>query len=249
MIEIDEVSATLGGTRVLDRVSARIAPGRVTALVGPNGAGKSTLLAVIGRLLKPSSGTVRLDGREISAIPSPDLARRLAILRQATQIAPRLTLRDLVGFGRYPHSGGRLGDADRAIVETCLAELDLAPFADRHLDSVSGGQRQRALIAMTLAQTPGVLLLDEPLNNLDLGHVRRTMDVLAARARAGTAVVVVLHDLTVAARFADDLVALKAGRLFASGPPEDVLTADTLSALYETDIAVHDVAGTRVVMA
>jgi iron complex transport system ATP-binding protein len=248
MIEIRSLSAKLGGAPVLHDIDATIAPGRVTALVGPNGAGKSTLLAVIGQLLKASAGSVTLDGADLSDMPPPERARRLAILRQNTTITPRLTVADLVGFGRYPHSGGRLDDADLRIVDACLAELDLSALAGRHLDTISGGQRQRALIAMTLAQTPRALLLDEPLNNLDLGHVRRVMEVARTRARAGVAVVVVLHDLSVAARFADALIALKAGRVFAAGRPDEVVTGPTLSALYDTPIDVHEVAGSRVVL-
>ncbi|SFD77943.1 iron ABC transporter ATP-binding protein [Roseivivax sediminis] len=248
MIETQSLCVSLGGAQVVHDIDLTVERGRLTALVGPNGAGKSTLLAALGRLVPPAAGAIRVDGTEIGRIPSPDLARRLAILRQNAVIAPRLSVADLVGFGRYPHSGGRLTAQDHDIVRDCLADLDLTDLAGRYLDTVSGGQRQRALIAMTLAQTPDALLLDEPLNNLDLSHVRRVMAVARARAETGAAVAVVLHDLTVAARHADHIVALKSGRVFASGPPEEVVTPEILSALYDTPLEVHDIAGKRVVL-
>ncbi|SLN32384.1 putative siderophore transport system ATP-binding protein YusV [Roseivivax jejudonensis] len=248
MIETRSLDVRIGGTPVLDRVDVAIGGGAITAFVGPNGAGKSTLLAALGRLIRPHAGRILIDGQEIGTIPSPALARRLAILRQSAGIAPRLTVGDLVAFGRYPHCGGRLGPDDRAIVADCLADLDIADLAGRFLDTVSGGQRQRALIAMTLAQTPEMLLLDEPLNNLDLSHVRRVMEVARRRAADGAAVAIVLHDLTVAARYADRIVALKNGRVFADGTPAEVVTPATLGTLYGTPIEVHEVAGRRVVL-
>ncbi|MDT0682457.1 ATP-binding cassette domain-containing protein [Roseicyclus sp. F158] len=248
MIQIESLTASLGDAPILNGIDAVLPRGALTALVGPNGAGKSTLLSVLGRLTPMTGGSVRLDGADLAQIPSRDLARRLSVLRQDTVIATRLTVEDLAGFGRYPHSQGRLTPEDRDIVRRCLALVDLEPLAGRHLDTLSGGQRQRALIAMALAQQTEVLLLDEPLNNLDLAHARRVMNVAAEEARAGKTVVVVLHDLTIAARFADHVVAMKDGRIHDAGPPPEVMSAASLGALYECKVEVHEIGGHRVVM-
>ncbi|MGR3321021.1 MAG: ATP-binding cassette domain-containing protein [Pseudooceanicola sp.] len=248
MITCRELAYSAGGKRILDGVTATAPAGRITALVGPNGAGKSTLLSLMGRLVAPEAGRVELDGQDAAAIPRPDFARRATILRQATRITPRLSVRDLVAFGRYPHSQGRLGVADLRIVDACLAEMELAALSGRLLDTLSGGQQQRALIAMALAQDTPALLLDEPLNNLDLAFARRVMRTLVERSRAGRAVVVVLHDLTVAARFADHVIALKSGRVLAEGGPAEVFTPATLARLYDTEVEVHEIGGKPVIL-
>jgi len=248
MIRCHDLTVSAGGVRILEGVSAHAPAGAITALVGPNGAGKSTLLSVMGRLLTPDRGQVTLDGADIATLPRRDLARRLTTLRQSTRIVPRLTVRDLAGFGRYPHNPGAPTAEDRRIVEACLADMALTDLADRHLDTLSGGQQQRALIAMALAQDTPALLLDEPLNNLDLTHARRVMTLLATRARAGRAVVVVLHDLTIAARFADHVVALKDGRVRAEGAAAEVLTGPILGDLYDAEVEVHEIGGLPVIL-
>jgi len=248
MISIHNLSVTLGGTPILEDISTGIGAGQVTALVGPNGAGKSTLLAALGRLIAPSAGEIRFEDRPLADWPNAELARRLAVLRQDTQIATRLSVADLVAFGRYPHSQGRLNATDHAKVAQCLDRLELTDLAGRFLDTLSGGQRQRALIAMTLAQETDALLLDEPLNNLDLTHARQVMRIARDEADAGRAVVIVLHDLTIAARFADRIVALKSGRIALDGPPAEVVTGPALSALYGTPVEVVSIAGRPVVL-
>ncbi|GHH03035.1 iron ABC transporter ATP-binding protein [Pseudodonghicola xiamenensis] len=248
MIETRALSVHLTGKPVLHDVSLSLPRGKLTALVGPNGAGKSTLLTALGRLIAPASGEILLDCVPLNTIPAPELALRLSILRQEGAVGPRLTVRDLVSFGRYPHSHGRLGVTDRAEVERAIDRLDLAAFSDRYLDTLSGGQKQRAQIAMVLAQQTDVILLDEPLNNLDLAHARRVMRIARQEAEAGRTVVVVLHDLTVAAAYADHLVALKAGRVAASGRPDQVVTEPVLSDLFDTEVTVAEVGGRRVVL-
>ncbi|MDK3019812.1 iron ABC transporter ATP-binding protein [Pseudodonghicola flavimaris] len=248
MIETRALSVALSGKPVLADISVALPKGRLTALVGPNGAGKSTLLMTLGRLLEPASGDILIDGRDLRAVPPRELALQLSILRQEGAIGPRLTVRDLVSFGRYPHSHGRLTAADRLEVQRAIDRLDLAGFADRYLDTLSGGQKQRAQIAMVLAQQTDVILLDEPLNNLDLAHARRVMRIAREEADAGRTVIVVLHDLTVAAAYADHVVAMKAGRVAAEGPSEEVISEEVLSRLFETDVSVAEVGGRRVVL-
>ncbi|MBV7407824.1 ATP-binding cassette domain-containing protein [Maritimibacter sp. DP1N21-5] len=248
MIEARGVAANLGGATILSDVSVTFPEGRMTALVGPNGAGKSTLLGVLGRLIPAATGEVRLGGVALSGYSDRALALKLSVLRQDAQMMPRLTVRDLVTFGRYPHSRGRPGPDDKAKVEEAMARLGLLDLADRFLDTLSGGQRQRARIAMTLAQEAEVMLLDEPLAALDINHARVVMEVAREEATRGRTVIVVLHDLSVAAAHADHAVALKDGRVHSAGAAEDVLSARGLSDLYETQVSVVEVEGQRIVL-
>ena len=248
MIEISGLGYSVAGKPLLEEVSAEVPKGKLTVIVGPNGAGKSTLLALLGRHLAPAAGRITLEDDALATIPRAELARRLTILRQNTRITPRLTVADLVSFGRYPHSQGRLGAEDRRVVDDCIARLALAPLRDRQFDTLSGGQQQRALIAMVLAQETPAILLDEPLSALDLPHARRVMRLLREKAEAGHTVAVVLHDLTVAARFADHVIALKDGRLMTEGAPEEVFTAERLAALYDAEVEVHQIDGKPVIL-
>lgn len=243
MIQLRGVSHKIGPAPILTDVTADLPRGKLTALIGPNGAGKSTLLRLIGRLEPLQQGQITLDGHDIRTTPTDELARRMAVLGQQTLIASRLRLADLVAFGRWPHHQGRPRPQDRAIVADALASFGLMPLAGRFLDEVSGGQAQRAFLAMTFAQDTDWLLLDEPLNNLDMSHARALMAHLSELVRAsGKSVVVVLHEVNYAAAWADHIVALKDGRIAAAGPPAEVLTGAGLSALYDTpvNVAVHD---------
>ncbi|MFG1418646.1 ABC transporter ATP-binding protein [Xanthobacter sp. V0B-10] len=247
MIEIRNLSKSYGAARVLDDVSLDLPPGGLTALIGPNGAGKSTLLSIVARLMPASAGRVTLDGRDVAATPGAELARRLAILRQDNAVTPRLTVEELVAFGRFPHSRGRLTAEDREKVAAAIGYVDLAPLGGRFLDELSGGQRQRAFIAMVLAQDTDYLLLDEPLNNLDMKHAAATMRLLRRAAdELGKTVVVVLHDINFASCHADRIVAMKDGRLAFQGPPDALMRHEVLRAIYDMDIAVMEVDGARV---
>src|SRR5690606_15852353 len=175
---VQSVSKRYGDTAVVDGVRLALPEGGVTAIIGPNGAGKSTLLSMISRLLPMSAGHVLVDGLDVAHADSKELARRLAILRQDNHLPLRLTVRDLVAFGRFPHSGGRLTVQDRAHIERAIAYLQLEPLADRYLDEMSGGQRQRAFVAMVLCQDTRYVLLDEPLNSLDMKHAVAMMRIL-----------------------------------------------------------------------
>ena len=246
MIIVKGVSAAYDRDLVVDDVSILVPKGGVTALVGPNGAGKSTLLAVMARLMGARAGSVSVDGLDVSSTPSDVLARRLAILKQDNHPGIRLTVRDLVGFGRYPHSRGRLTEADRVHVERALAWLDLDGLGDRFLDELSGGQRQRAFVAMVLAQDTDYILLDEPLNNLDMAHAVAMMQRLRRAAdELGRTIVVVLHDLNAAAVYADHMVALADGRVVAAGKTEKLMDAALLSDVFGLPVTVHDVAGVK----
>lgn len=243
MIEIEGVSHGYAATPVLRDVSLRLAKGGITALIGPNGAGKSTLLSLAARLLPLRTGRIAVDGLDVARTPSRDLALKIAVLRQETALGTRVTVRDLVGFGRYPHCQGRPGPDDRAAVEEAIAQFDLGPLSQRFLDELSGGQRQRAHLAMTFAQGTDWLLLDEPLNNLDMAHSRALMARLADLVRGSArSVVTVVHEVNYAAAWADHVVAMKNGRVVAQGAPEAVLTEPVLSALYDTPVEVmrHD---------
>lgn len=246
MIETEKLRKTHGTTTVLHDVSLRIPQGRLTAIIGPNGAGKSTALSLISRLMPMTSGTVRIEGQDITTTASDALARVMAILRQDNQSALRLTVRDLVAFGRFPHSKGRLTEEDRVQVDAALSYLKLQPLGERFLDELSGGQRQRAYIAMVLCQNTRYILFDEPLNNLDMAHAVGMMKLLRqAVQEAGKTVVVVLHDINFAASYADHIIAMKGGALYCEGPPEVVVRDEVLSDLYEIAVQVHEIGGRR----
>ncbi|THH36687.1 ATP-binding cassette domain-containing protein [Aliishimia ponticola] len=244
MITITDLSYDRDETPVLRGVDLTLNAGGVKALIGPNGAGKSTLLSLIARLIPMQSGRIMVDDLEIGACANDVLARRLAILPQASEAAPLLTVRELVGFGRYPYHKGRPTAADREKVEDALATFELQALAERRLDSLSGGQRQRAQVAMIFAQDTDYILLDEPLNNLDIaasrGLMRTLQDLAQHHART---IVIVLHDINYAAAYANEIVAMKDGGIVAQGAPQDVVTEAMLREVYGTAAAVHRIDG------
>ena len=247
MIQVSEVSKRYGDTVVVDGVSLRIPARGITAIIGPNGAGKSTLLSMISRLLPMSAGTVTVDGMDVTRSDSKELAKRLAILRQDNHLPLRLTVRDLIAFGRYPHSGGRPTMEDKAHIDRAIDYLNLNALADRFLDELSGGQRQRAFIAMVLCQDTDYVLLDEPLNNLDM---RNAVDMMKLLRRAADelhkTVVLVLHDINFASCYSDRIVAMRAGKVAYQGAPEELIRSEILSDLYQLDMAVHEIGGQRI---
>lgn len=244
MIEIEGLTKAYDGNVVVDGVSLAIPRGGLTGIIGPNGAGKSTLLGLIARLLAADRGTVTVDGLDVATTAGEALSRRLSVLKQDNSIAARLTVRDLVAFGRYPHSRGRLGDADHAMIGRALSYLGLEPIADRFLDELSGGQRQRAYVAMVLAQDTDYMLFDEPLASLDIRHAVSMMHLLRdASRRFGKAVVVVLHDINIAGNFSDRIIGMKEGRVLCHGSAGEVMTGANLTAIYDIPIAVHRLEG------
>ncbi len=248
MIRTDSVVKRHGALRAVDDVSLDIRPG-VTAIIGPNGAGKSTLLAAIGRLAAVDGGRITVDAHDVATTKTRELARRLAILRQDNHLAIRLSVEDLVAYGRFPHGGSGRTPDDRVHVERAIEMLDLGAVRGRFLDELSGGQRQRAFVAMALAQDTDHLLLDEPLNNLDPRHGVALMKLVRRLAdERGMTVVVVLHDINVAAQYADDIVAMRDGRVVHHGDVAEVITEERLSALYDTPAHVATVAGRPLVI-
>ena len=249
MIELRGATKSYNGTTVLDEVSISFGNEGVTALIGPNGAGKSTLFGVVGRLITPDAGAVSVDGMDVAKASSKDLARTLAVLRQDNHIAARLTVHDLVEFGRFPHSQGRLTTEDRDYIERAIAYLDLGPFRDRFLDELSGGQRQRAFIAMVLAQDTKYVLLDEPLNNLDLRHMTEIMKLIRKMAdELGKRIVVVLHDINFAATYSDRIVAMRRGKVVADAACVDIMRPEVLREVYDTEVDVREIDGKPVAL-
>ncbi|MCG7623665.1 iron ABC transporter ATP-binding protein [Epibacterium sp. Ofav1-8] len=249
MIEVQNLSHHIHGAPILNEISVTVPKGGVVALVGPNGAGKSTLLSLMARLIPQQQGRITVDELIVGESDDKELARRLAILPQTVHAASRLTVRDLVGFGRYPYHRGRPTSEDRAKVEEGLGLFDLFPLADRPLDTLSGGQRQRAFVAMTYVQDTDYLLLDEPLNNLDLAASRALMARLRDLAdNKGRTIIIVLHDVNFATAYADRVLVMKNGCLCADGAPRDVVTADLIRGVFETDAPLRMVDGRPIVM-
>ena len=229
------LQAGYGGAPILNGVDFTVPPGAMTVLVGPNGCGKSTLLKVLARVLTPSGGEVRLDGVPIRSLPTRSVARKLALLPQGPVAPEGLTVRELVAQGRYPHLSflRQWSAEDGRRVDEALALTGLEPLSERAVDSLSGGQRQRSWIAMVLAQDTDLILLDEPTTFLDLKAQIEVMTCLAGIARSGRTLVLVLHELNLAAAFADHLVMMRAGRIVAEGTPAEVMTPGTLAEVFD----------------
>ncbi|MGW3965806.1 ABC transporter ATP-binding protein [Amycolatopsis sp. NPDC005003] len=238
---------------VIDGLDLDIPPGKITAIVGANACGKSTLLRTMARLLTPKSGAVYLDGRSIQDLPTRQVAQRLGILPQSPVAPEGMTVADLVGRGRAPHQSWwrQWSTSDEGAVASALAATELTDLADRPVDELSGGQRQRAWIAMAVAQDTPVLLLDEPTTYLDLAHQIDVLDLVVDLNRAdGRTVVMVLHDLPQACRYADHVIAMKAGRVVASGEPASVITEDLVAEVFDVrcQVTPDPVSGTPMVI-
>lgn len=241
MIALTGVRKDYSDEVAIGPVDLQIPSGGVTALVGPNGAGKSTLLTMIGRLLGLDSGTIEIGGYDVVSTASKDLAKIVSILRQENHFITRLTVRQLVGFGRFPHSKGRLNTEDERVISEAIDFLGLAELEERYLDELSGGQRQRAYVAMVLAQDTDYVLLDEPLNNLDMRHSVQMMQHLhRAATELGRTIVIVLHDINFAGHYADHICAVKDGKVVEFGTPDEIMTDDVLSAVFDTPVQVID---------
>ena len=249
MITIDQVSFQIRGTEILKNINLEIPKGGITALVGPNGAGKSTLFSLMSRLNEFEQGKISIDDMDISKTPSDEMAKKIAILRQENSITSRIMVKEMLMFGRYPYHKGRPTEEDRAIVENTLRRFDLYDLRGRYLTELSGGQRQRVLVAMVFCQSTDYLLLDEPLNNLDMYHSRQLMRQLRHIAdEHQRTIIVVLHDVNYASAYADSIVGLKQGELVLHGKPRDVLNSDNLEKLFGVDAQVVDVNGHSMVM-
>lgn len=243
-MQVKDLIKRYDGRTVVDDVSFEIPRGKVVSLIGPNGAGKSTVMGIISRLIAKDNGMVDFDGQDISRWKSKELSKRLAILTQSNNIQMKLTVRELVTFGRFPYSGGRTTAEDETIIDQAIHYMELEEFQDSFIDELSGGQRQRAMIAMVIAQDTDYVLLDEPTNNLDIYHatnmmrtVRRLCDEL------GKTVILVLHEINYAAFYSDYICAFKNGRIAKFGSVEEVMTKDVLASIYDVDFEILEIEG------
>ncbi len=247
------LSAGYGETEILHDLDLAIPPGKITVIVGANACGKSTLLRAMSRLLSPIAGQVLLDGKSVHKTPPGELARSLGLLPQSPVAPEGITVADLVSRGRHPHQSlfSRWNSTDDEAVDGALAATNTAELADRVVDELSGGQRQRVWIAMALAQATDILLLDEPTTFLDISHQIEVLDLLTDLNRErGTTVVMVLHDLNLAARYADYLVAMSSGRVHVTGAPEKVLTEENVRQVFglESRIIIDPTSGRPIML-
>ncbi|GIV97591.1 MAG: iron-enterobactin transporter ATP-binding protein [Herpetosiphonaceae bacterium] len=241
MLEAEQLSLGYDGPAIVDQLNLVVTAGSMTVLVGPNGCGKSTLLRGLARILKPRSGAVYLDGKIIQKLPTREVALRLGFLPQSPLAPEGMTVRDLIAQGRFPHQRWfqQWTVEDERITTQVLEMTDLTDLAGRQLDTLSGGQRQRAWIAMALAQNTDILLLDEPTTYLDLAHQLEVLQLLQRlNKQEGRTIVMVLHDLNLAARYADTIVALCAGKVVAAGKPWSVMTPEMLRQVFGVEAAI-----------
>lgn len=229
---------------VVDSVSFSIPKGKVTSFIGPNGAGKSTVMGMISRLIANDAGIIEFQGKSMHDWKSKELAKHLAILTQSNNIQMKLTVEELVAFGRFPHSGGRLTDKDKDIINKSIEYMELNEFRNRFIDELSGGQRQRAYIAMVIAQDTEFILLDEPTNNLDIYHATNLMKIIRKLSdELGKTVVTVLHEINYAAFYSDYICAFKDGRVAKFGTVDEVMTKEVLSEIYNVDFEIMNIQG------
>lgn len=241
---VDKLTKKYDGKTVVDEVSFEIPKGKVISLIGPNGAGKSTVMGIISRLIARDAGNVRFEGTDISQWKSKELSKRLAILTQSNNIQMKLTVRELIAFGRFPYSGGRLTDEDKAIIDKAIEYMELEDFEDHFIDELSGGQRQRAYIAMVIAQDTDYVLLDEPTNNLDIYHATNMMKIVRRLCdELGKTVILVLHEINYAAFYSDYICAFKDGKIAKFDTVREVMTKETLSEIYGVDFEIMEIEG------
>jgi iron complex transport system ATP-binding protein len=243
-MKIQELTKKYNEKTVLDQVSFDIHKGKVTSFIGPNGAGKSTVMGIISRLIAGDQGTVSFDGKRIEKWKSKELSKHLAILTQTNNVQMKLSVEELVAFGRFPHSGGRLNEEDKEIIEQAIDYMELNEFRDQFIDELSGGQRQRAYIAMVIAQDTEYILLDEPTNNLDIYHATNLMKMVRKLCDdLGRTVIMVLHEINYAAFYSDYICAFKNGKIAKYGMVEEVMTEEVLSEIYGVDFKIIDIQG------
>lgn len=246
MIKLKNLTKMFGQQTVVNAASTQFEKGKVTSIIGPNGAGKSTLLSMASRLINRDAGEVWIDNRELVDWDTKALAKKLSVLRQANSLTMRFTVRELVSFGRFPYSKGKLTQDDQQVIDQSIEYLDLSDIEHKYLDELSGGQRQLAFIAMVIAQDTDYVFLDEPLNNLDIKHSLQIMSTIQRLAHElDKAVVVVIHDINFASCYSDRIIAMKKGEMVASGSVEEVIQAQVLSNIYETPFRVVELEGKR----
>ena len=239
-MKITNLFKKYGNKNVVEDVSLEIPKGKVTSFIGPNGAGKSTVLGMITRLVQRDSGEVTLEGKKLEEWKSNELAKKLAILKQSNHMSLKLTIKELVGFGRFPHSQGRLTPEDEKHIQEAIDYMEHTDMHDKYLDELSGGQRQRAYIAMVIAQDTEYVLLDEPLNNLDMHHSVKMMQVIRKLSdELGKTVIIVMHDINFASCYSDHIIAFKNGKVAKAGPTKEIIKKEVLEEIYEMPFCIH----------
>lgn len=245
-MELSSVSKRYEAKQVIEPVDLTIKEKSMTAFIGPNGAGKSTLLSMMSRLIEKDTGSIYIDRQEIKSWKQDELAKKLAILKQSNTVQLKLTVEELVSFGRFPYSHGRLTKKDNVLINEAIQFMGLDELKTCRINTLSGGQLQRAYIAMVLAQDTDYILLDEPLNNLDMSHAVQMMQILRQLVdERGKTVIIVLHDINFAASYADEIVAMKKGKIYQTGPTNDIIQKEILDSLYEMNIRVCELDGKR----
>ena len=244
MIEVKNLVKKYGQKAVVNDVSLTIERGKITSFIGPNGAGKSTVLSMMSRIMQKDSGEVVIDGIKLEKWNTKDLAKKVSILKQSNNINVRLTIREIVSFGRYPHCEGRLTNNDIEHIDKAIEYMQLKDIENRYLDELSGGQRQRAYIAMVIAQDTEYVFLDEPLNNLDMKHSVQMMKVLRGLVDdLGKTVVIVMHDINFASVYSDRIIILKDGKVAKEAITKEVIEKDILENIYEIDFSITNING------
>ncbi|GGB44576.1 ATP-binding cassette domain-containing protein [Virgibacillus dakarensis] len=247
MVDIKHVFKKYNQKKVVDDVSLKIEKGTITSFIGPNGAGKSTLISMISRLIAKDDGEITIDGQDILQAKNKELAKKISILKQSNAINLKLTVKELVSFGRFPYSQGKLNKEDWEKVEEAIDYMELRDMQDKFLDELSGGQRQRAHIAMVIAQDTEYILLDEPLNNLDMRHSVSIMKTLRRLVNEmGKTIMIVIHDINFASCYSDNIVALKDGKIVKQGPTCDVIDKCVLKDIYDMDIDIKEIDNQRI---
>jgi len=247
MVDIRRVTKRFGNKNVVEDVTVQIKKGTITTFIGPNGAGKSTLLSMVSRLISKDTGEILIDQKDVSRTKSSELAKKISILKQTNVINLRLTVRELVSFGRFPYSQGKLTKEDWKYVDEAIRYMELEDIQDQYLDNLSGGQKQRAYIAMVLAQDTEYILLDEPLNNLDMKHAVQIMKVLRRLVdELGKTIIIVIHDINFASCYSDYIVALKDGKVVKQGKAQEIITPEVLRGIYDMDFHIQNINNHRI---
>lgn len=247
MIQVENLIKKYSNKNVVDKVSINIEKGKITSFIGPNGAGKSTVLSMITRLMKKDNGEVLIDGKRLDEWDNKELSKKIAILKQSNNINLKLTIRELVSFGRYPHSEGRLTKEDEKYIDEAIDFMKLKDIQNKYLDELSGGQRQRAYIAMVIAQNTEYVFLDEPLNNLDMKHSVEMMKVLRNLCdELGKTVVLVMHDINYTSCYSDYIVALKDGKIANHGKTQDIINKEVLEGIYDMEFDIREINGDKI---
>lgn len=247
MIQVENLIKKYSNKNIVDKVSINIEKGKITSFIGPNGAGKSTVLSMITRLMKKDNGEVLIDDKRLEEWDNKELSKKIAILKQSNNINLKLTIRELVSFGRYPHSEGRLTKEDEKYIDEAIEYMKLKDIENKYLDELSGGQRQRAYIAMVIAQNTEYVFLDEPLNNLDMKHSVEMMKVLRNLCdELGKTVVLVMHDINYTSCYSDYIVALKNGKIVKYGKTEDIIDKEVLESIYDMEFDIREIDGDKI---